>query len=334
MSKKQGQKKEKEIVKIAEDKTFGMKNKNKSKQIQNVVKGIMAQQKGGYEKLKAEIYNEKKEREEIEKERKLMAEVFANAAPKKVQTTTGEEVIICKLFEAGLCNKGKKCKFSHNVQSDVMKTDKIDLYTDQRDQLFGNKDTIDNWDKEKLDEVVGFNQRKYLEENRTEKVCKHFLEAVEGKKYGWNWVCPNGFNCVFKHALPEGYVFEKDKKFVKEVKITDDEVIEEIDKQRENMHTKDLTPVTEELFFAWLSKRKTRLEKENMDKVQEDLRTLGIKAKKGATGRELFEKDTGIFQDADDAVEEYEREEEQQPEEEEKLEIDEGVFEDEEVPEI
>ena len=54
-------------------------------------------------------------------------------------------------------------------------------------------------------------------------------------------------------------------------------------------------------------------------------------AKRGTTGKELFEKDKEIFRDAEDAVEEYEREEEP---EEEKVEVDEGVFEDEEVPEI
>lgn len=330
MSKKTGQKKEKEVVKIAEDKTFGMKNKNKSKQVQNVVKGIMAQQKGGYEKLKAEIFEERKMREKEDEERRLMADVFANAAPKKLQTAAGDEVIICKMFEAGLCNKGKKCKFSHDAPSNVTKVDKIDLFTDQRDQLFGNKDTIENWDKEKLDEVVGFNERKYNAEGRTDKVCKHFMEAVEKKQYGWNWTCPNGFNCIFRHCLPEGYVFEKDKKLQKEVRITDDEVIEEIDKQREKMDSKNLTLVTEEKFFEWLAKRKTRLEKENEEKVAIDLKTMGVKSKKGVTGRELFEKDKGIFQDADDAVEEYEREE--VPEE--NVEVDEGVFEDEEVPEI
>ena len=154
---KQAQKKEKEIKKIAEDKTFGLKNKNKSKHVQQVISGIAAQSKGGYEKLKDEIYREKRKKEEEEKERKLMLEVFANSMVKTVQTTTGEEVVVCRMFEAGLCNKGKKCKFSHNIKTDHLKVEKIDLYTDQRDLIFGNKDTIENWDSEKLTEVVGFN---------------------------------------------------------------------------------------------------------------------------------------------------------------------------------
>jgi hypothetical protein len=334
MSKKQAVKKEKEVTKIAEDRTFGMKNKNKSKQVSNVVKGILAQQKGGYEKLKAEIYNEKRDRERMEEERKLMADVFANAAAKTIQTVTGDEIIICKMFEAGLCNKGKKCKFSHAGKPDLMKTDKIDLFTDQRDQLFGNKDTIEHWDSEKLKEVVGFNQKKYGGENRTEKICKNFLDAVEKRQYGWGWQCPSGFDCVFRHCLPEGYELQRDKKVEKEVKITDDEVIEEIDHQREKMVTTELTPVTQESFFTWLAKRKVRLEKENEEKVAASLKSLGIKSKRGTTGRELFEKDKDIFRDADDAVEEYEREEEV-PEEvaDDNVEVNEELFDD-EVPDL
>lgn len=331
---KQAEKKVKEIAKLADDKTFGLKNKNKSKVVQQVIKGIAAQNKGGYEKLKEDIFLDKKRKEEEEVERKLMVEVFANSAPKTIQTITGNEVVICKMFEAGLCNKGKKCRFAHSSKNEHMKVEQIDLFTDQRDQIFGNKDTIDHWDKEKLDEVVDFNDRKYNTENRCDKLCKHFLEAVEKKLYGWNWVCPNGYNCIYKHCLPEGYVLQRDKKIEKLEKVTDDDVIEEIDNQREKMKHKDLTPVTEELFFAFLAKRKVRLEKENEEKIKEDLKGLGIKTKRGNTGRELFEKEKEIFMDAEDAVEEYEREVINEDVEQENVHVDEGVFADEDVPDF
>ena len=259
-----------------------------------------------------------------------MKDVFANAAPKTIQSSTGKEVIICKLFEAGLCTKGKKCKFSHDIKRNHMKTEKIDIYTDQRDLLFGNKDTIEHWDQEKLNEVVGFNETKYNNVNRIDKICKHFLDAVERQIYGWNWVCPNGYNCIHKHCLPEGYQLQRDKVIEKVEKITDEQVIEEIDNKREKMNHKDLTPVTEELFFAWLKKRKARLEKENEQRIKDDLKMMGIKSKKTVTGRELFEKNQNIFADAEDAVEEYKREE--KPEEE--PEVNDAVFEDEEVPDL
>lgn len=44
-------------------------------------------------------------------------------------------------------------------------------------------------------------------------VCKYFLEAIENNKYGWFWVCPaGGDNCMYRHALPPGFVLKKDKK--------------------------------------------------------------------------------------------------------------------------
>lgn len=44
---------------------------------------------------------------------------------------------------------------------------------------------------------------------RCRQVCKHFLDAIEKELYGWFWVCPNGgANCMYRHALPPGYVFK------------------------------------------------------------------------------------------------------------------------------
>jgi len=338
------QKKEKEIKKIAVDATFGMKNKNKSKAVQTIVKNIAATQKGGYSKLQEDIYKEKKMKEKLEEEQKLMVDVFAKVVPKPVVMSGGEELQICQFFKAGLCQKGKKCKFSHNVTQDPMKVEKMDLYTDQRDQMFGKKDIIENWDQEKLSEVVDFNAGKYDAPNRTEKTCKHFLEAVEKKTYGWMWVCPNGFNCIFRHCLPEGYEFKNAKKDIPEEKDVQD-VIAEIDEAREKLEAKTLTPVTEEKFMKWLEGRKIRRDKERAEKCKEELKKLGIKAKKNVTGRELFEKDKDIFADADDAVEEYEREEivegaeeENEPTKEngnsEPVNVNTDLFADEEVPDL
>lgn len=41
------------------------------------------------------------------------------------------------------------------------------------------------------------------------KVCKYFLEAVEKNLYGWFWSCPNGNKCIYRHALPPGFVLKK-----------------------------------------------------------------------------------------------------------------------------
>lgn len=59
-------------------------------------------------------------------------------------------------------------------------------------------------------------------------VCKYFLEAIENNKYGWFWVCPaGGDTCMYRHALPPGFVLKKDKKKEeKEDEISLEELIE------------------------------------------------------------------------------------------------------------
>lgn len=59
-------------------------------------------------------------------------------------------------------------------------------------------------------------------------MCKYFLDAIENNKYGWFWVCPGGGdNCMYRHALPPGFVLKKDKKKEeKEEEISLEELIE------------------------------------------------------------------------------------------------------------
>ena len=35
---------------------------------------------------------------------------------------------------------------------------------------------------------------------------------MEKSKYGWFWECPSGQKCIYRHALPPGFVLKKDKK--------------------------------------------------------------------------------------------------------------------------
>lgn len=61
-------------------------------------------------------------------------------------------------------------------------------------------------------------------------MCKHFLDAVERKQYGWFWTCPNGGkDCHYRHALPPGYVLKSQMKALLEEegeKLTIEEEIE------------------------------------------------------------------------------------------------------------
>lgn len=57
-------------------------------------------------------------------------------------------------------------------------------------------------------------------------VCKYFIEAVEQRKYGWFWECPNGPSCQYVHALPPGFVLKKKEEPKEEVDENDQETIE------------------------------------------------------------------------------------------------------------
>ncbi|CAJ0754887.1 5354_t:CDS:2 [Entrophospora sp. SA101] len=177
--------KQKDKQKIVEDKTFGLKNKKKSAKVQQQIKQIQNQvmQPGNNKAL--------------------------------VPFGVDPKTVLCQFFKAGQCQKGDKCKFSHDMAVE-RKSTKIDLYTDARADEAKKNDTIDKWDQKKLEEVV--TSKHGNPKTTTDIVCKYFLEAIENQKYGWFWECPNGGKaCKYKHALPPGFVLKSKK--VKEEEI-------------------------------------------------------------------------------------------------------------------
>jgi hypothetical protein len=335
--KNKGAKKEKDIKKAVKDKTFGMKNKKKSQKLNKMIRGIAAQNKGGYEAIQSEKYNIKKRQKAIEEEKKLLANVFANSYSGKAQVTKkgGKSKPICQFFKAGLCTKGKKCKFSHDLEAEQTAepevSNKINLFKDQREEIFGNEDGIEDWDQKKLEEAVNFNARKYQSsQNQTAIVCKFFLQAVEKMRYGWFWKCPNGFNCKFRHALPQGFKFVPKSVPGKAKSKVDTELllIKEIDAEREKLESEKCTPVTKELFMKWVKVRRAKKQKEREERIKKFMKERGIKVKRMVTGKELFEKNQGLFKDAEGAVAKKDLKKEDN------VEVDEDVFGDDEVPDF
>lgn len=125
----------------------------------------------------------------------------------KVPFGVDPKTVLCMFYKQGHCEKGRKCKFSHDPNVE-RKAAKKDLYTDSRETEEEKKkgDTMDQWDEEKLRKVVM--SKHGNPRTTTDKVCKYFIEAVENQKYGWFWVCPNGGDkCMYRHSLPPGYVY-------------------------------------------------------------------------------------------------------------------------------
>jgi len=145
---------------------------------------------------------------------------------------------------------------------------------------------MDNWDETKLQEVI---EKKHGEMNKsmptTDIICKHFLEAVEKSKYGWFWQCPSGEKCIYRHALPPGFVLKKDKK--KDDKKNEISLEELIETERAALGPNQ-TRITLETFVAW--KKRKILEKEDAAKKAEEKKRSDYKAGRqvGLSGREMF----------------------------------------------
>ncbi|CAK9806727.1 Zinc finger CCCH domain-containing protein 15 homolog [Anthophora quadrimaculata] len=307
-SKKADQKKKEKVI---EDKTFGIKNKKGAKQqkfIQQVEKQVKS---GGVNPRKLEDPNLKKlEKEKKLKEQKELALIFKPVQTQKIDKGTDPKSVVCAFFKQGQCTKGDKCKFSHDLSIE-RKAEKRSLYCDMRDDD-KETDTMDKWDEDKLKEVV---EKKHGSGNRptTDIICKHFLEAVEKSKYGWFWECPSGQKCIYRHALPPGFVLKKDKK--KEDKKDEISLEDLIEKERANLGPSQ-TKITLETFLAW-KKRKLKEKKEQALRDEEKRRN-DYKAGRqvGISGREMFyfnpELATGDgIDDGDEAISSYAREEDE-----------------------
>lgn len=157
-------------------------------------------------KKEAERKQREAEKAAAELAKREAAELFKPVQVQKVPFGVDPKTVLCIFHKKGGCDKGRKCKFSHDMNIE-RKAAKKDLYTDSREDKEEQKkaDTMDQWDEEKLRSVVL--SKHGNPRTTTDKVCKYFIEAVENQKYGWFWTCPNGGDkCMYKHSLPPGCV--------------------------------------------------------------------------------------------------------------------------------
>lgn len=303
--KKTDQKKKEKVI---EDKTFGLKNKKGAKQ-QKFIQQVEKQVKSGGVPVR-KLEEPKKDKDTKLKEQKEMNLLFKPV--QKVEKGADPKSVICAFFKNGQCTKGAKCKFSHDLTIE-RKAEKRSMYVDIRDKE--EDETMENWDEEKLKEVV---EKKHGESEKkmptTDIICKYFLDAVEKSKYGWFWQCPNGENCIYRHALPPGFVLKKDRK--KEEKKDEISLEELIEKERAALSSGKLTKVTLETFVAW-KKRKLKEKKDAAIKEEEKKRT-DFKAGRqiGLSGREMFVFNPDLasgdaFEEGDEAFDSYDREDEE-----------------------
>ncbi|KAJ8282402.1 hypothetical protein COCON_G00049210 [Conger conger] len=291
---------EKKKEKIIEDKTFGLKNKKGAKQ-QKFIKTVTHQVKYGQQNARQIAASEGDKNKKVDKKKELseLNELFKPVVvAQKVSKGVDPKSVLCAFFKQGQCTKGDKCKFSHDLTLE-RKCEKRSVYVDGRDEEL-EKDTMDNWDEKKLEEVVN---KKHGEAEKkkakTQIVCRYFLDAIENSKYGWFWVCPGGGDvCMYRHALPPGFVLKKDKK--KEEEKEEEISLEELIENERSALGPNVTRITLETFLAW----KKRKRQEKVAKAEEDMerKRADFKAGRsfGVSGREVFEFRPELVDDDDE----------------------------------
>lgn len=269
---------QKKKEKVAEDKTFGLKNKNKSKAVQKFIQSVKQNVKVSHGERPVSEHEARAEKKKDAERAKMLNSLFGSI---------------------GLLETKKKKKKPEDDNG------KIDLYVDQRAQGGPENETMADWDQAQLEKVVGQRHGSQANQCQTDIICKFFLDAVEKGLYGWFWVCPNGGDtCKYRHSLPPGYILKK------AVVVDDDDEEEEMSLEEqieiERAALKGVgTPVTEQSFKQWLINRANQ-KKENEEKEKQAIidaaAKKGQKTPFGLSGRDLFAFDPSLFVDDDAAA--------------------------------
>ncbi|GIQ88409.1 hypothetical protein KIPB_010652 [Kipferlia bialata] len=211
---------------------------------------------------------------------------------------------MCALFLHGLCTKGDKCKYSHDKATTGKQRQKRDIHQDDRDD---HADCT-------LEEAVAAIQNRDARstKNKSERVCRFFLEAIEQEKIGYFWECPNIVrfgHCKYRHALPAGFILKRDavaQRVSANTRDLDNHQLEdEIEAKRAQITNG--TPVTPETFAAWkaarLVKKQEEAAKATKDKNEEQRRAGIVRQFLGVTGSKMFELDPSMFEEPEEKEE-------------------------------
>lgn len=297
-------KKEKE--RIIEDKTFGLKNKNKSKKvqeyIQKVEKHVQNANLGGKPASTVPAVQAQRKQKEEEQKAQLLALLKATLKQPTVPPGGDPKDYLCVFFANGCCAKGEGCKFSHNLTQKKVDpalaraaedpAEKLDdeakraateqlisesigalnVYRDIREQLleFRAKQAAQKSDRPYEEILADYRQREAARtaaKNKSDKVCNFFMAACRRKDIGWTFTCPN--------EEAQGYC--QYRHCLPEGFVFKDEKKQEYDRDLDYEEVEDEierkrsliasgTPVNKETFAAW---KEARLEKRRLEEERE-----------------------------------------------------------------
>ena len=78
------------------------------------------------------FFSQKKKLADLEKKKEMDSLFKPVAASQKVSAGADPKSVLCVFFRQGMCSKGDKCKFSHDLSLEG-KAEKRSVYVDTRD---------------------------------------------------------------------------------------------------------------------------------------------------------------------------------------------------------
>mmetsp|Transcript_105383 Transcript_105383/g.183281 ORF Transcript_105383/g.183281 Transcript_105383/m.183281 type:complete len:395 (+) Transcript_105383:131-1315(+) len=274
--------------KIAVDKTFGLKNKNKSKVVQKYIKSIVSNSRGESKKQDDADRKEKAAKQDAAQKAALMNSLFNLSTDKKGRAYDAAAKKKAKQAEEEAAAAGKKLKEEHRKAVIEGLANSIRLTNNGKgirmSDLGGHP-------------IVKALKDTYADVFKTLQILL-FIKANENIF----WVDdPENNNPMIRMKEDVDAEVAPDERPIEEI----------IEERRAALDPTKLTPVTPETFKAW----KERKEQERLAKVEEERQEAvkkGGKSTAALSGRDLFTYDASLFQDDADAVsaDEYDEREE------------------------
>lgn len=315
----------KKVEKIVEDKTFGLKNKNKSKKVQQFVKQVTASARGGKseEYYKALAAQKKKEKEEAEKAERemflLLGKDYAGDLSKKMAKKNEKK----KQEEAQQKEKERKDAFDRDFAIPITSLEQI-VRIDSKSTVIRICVVLESKDNlpsktQKGEECmyirtsdgttrvpftitcIGWNPSTF--EFKAEQVLdiRDSTALIRGDKVELEVVKGTSTITAASPELTEHILKLKEQQ--EEIRAQGGLAIEDlIEEQRAKLRAegKALTPVTKENFFEWKERKRIRKEKELEEKRKAAEKKSGGKII--LSGKQLFTYDPNLFKDDDEAV--------------------------------
>lgn len=275
--------------KIAVDKTFGLKNKNKSKAVQKYIKSIVSNSKGESSKQDAADRKEKAAKADAAQKNALMASLFNMATDKKGRAFDPAAKKKAKQEEEEAAAAGKKLKEEHRKAIIEGLANSIRLSNSGKGLH--------------MSELGGHPIVKALKETYADvfKTLQILLFIKANPKVFWV-DDPESSNPTIRMQEDVDGEVAPDERPIEEI----------IEERRAALDPTKLTPVTPETFKAWKERKAAERQKKEEDARNEAIKKSAGKGTPYLSGKDLFTFNADLFQDDADAVsaDEYDEREE------------------------